>query len=236
MGRAIEAEALAKGHEVVLRIDNDDDWQRDGKQLAMCDVALEFSTPATAVANIGRCFSAGVPVVVGTTGWNAQRAAVESDCRACGGGLFVASNFSIGMNILFALNRRLAAVMSGHREFAVSVEEVHHIHKLDKPSGTAITIAEDIVQQNSALHGWQLVGEGLAAADEVPVVSVREGEVPGIHTVCYKAENECVSIRHELFNRRALAQGALVAAEFMVGKRGCYSMADLVEAPAADPR
>lgn len=212
MGHAIEAMATGRGHTVACRIDRDDPWP--GHMDA--DVAIEFTTPATAVANIRRCWAAGLPVVCGTTGWDAERPAVEAECRAGGHTLFAASNFSIGMNIMFALNERLAELMRG-RDYAVSIAETHHIHKLDAPSGTALTLRE------------QIVACGERAEASVPIASYREGEVPGTHTVVYDSEIDTLTLTHEAHSRKGLAMGALLAAEWLVqAEPGVYTMKDLL--------
>lgn len=217
MGHAIEALAIQRGHSVCCTIDNVDDWCRNADLLGRCDVAVEFTQPAVAVDNIYRCFDRNLPVVCGTTGWYEQLDAVESACRERGQALFYASNFSIGMNIVFELNRRLAQLMAVHPEYRVSLSETHHIHKLDAPSGTAITLAQDI---NRECHV-----ERMPVAD---IVSIREGEVPGIHEVVYDSDVDTLTLRHSAKSRQGLALGALAAAEFLKGRKGCYTMRDLL--------
>lgn len=212
MGHAIEAMATGRGHTVACRIDRDDPWP--GQMDA--DVAIEFTTPATAVANIRRCWAAGLPVVCGTTGWDAERPAVEAECRAGGHTLFAASNFSIGMNIMFALNERLAALMRGKEDYSVSITETHHIHKLDAPSGTALTLQRQIVER------------GQREAESIPIESIREGEVPGTHTVVYDSAIDTITLTHEAHSREGLALGALLAAEYTVGRKGVLSMREMI--------
>lgn len=212
MGHAIEAMATGRGHTVACRIDRDDPWP--GQMDA--DVAIEFTTPATAVANIRRCWAAGLPVVCGTTGWDAERPAVEAECRAGGHTLFAASNFSIGMNIMFALNERLAALMRGKEDYSVSITETHHIHKLDAPSGTALTLRNQIAES------------GGRSAAEIPIESIREGEVPGTHTVVYDSRIDTITLTHEAHSREGLALGALLAAEYTVGRKGVLSMREMI--------
>ena len=212
MGHAIEAMATGRGHTVAYRIDRDDPWP--GQMDA--DVAIEFTTPATAVANIRRCWAAGLPVVCGTTGWDAERPAVEAECRAGGHTLFAASNFSIGMNIMFALNERLAALMRGKKDYSVSITETHHIHKLDAPSGTALTLRNQIAES------------GGRSAAEIPIESIREGEVPGTHTVVYDSRIDTITLTHEAHSREGLALGALLAAEYTVGRKGVLSMREMI--------
>ena len=215
MGHAVEEEAVARGHRVVCTVDNDAEWASKEPLLRDADVAVEFSTPATAVGNIRRCFALGLPVVCGTTGWDAERDSVVRQCLEEGRSLFTASNFSIGMNIMFALNERLAALMRD-RGYSVSISETHHIHKLDTPSGTALQLANQIAE-----CGGRTLGE-------IPIESIRKGEVPGTHTVVYDSPIDTLTITHEAHSRKGLAQGAVLAAEFLCGKRGCYTMKDLL--------
>ena len=213
MGKAVEALALERGHSVGVTIDDEDDWMRKIESLRECDVAVEFSTPATVVGNIMRCFDMGMPVVVGTTGWYDQLESVVHDCQQRDQALFVASNFSIGMNIMFELNRRLAQLMEGREEYAASITETHHVHKLDAPSGTAISLANDMKEE---------------LGRTVPITSIREGEVPGIHEVVYDSDIDTLTLRHSAKSRKGLALGAVLAAEFLEGKKGYYTMRDML--------
>ncbi|MBR4738586.1 MAG: 4-hydroxy-tetrahydrodipicolinate reductase [Bacteroidales bacterium] len=212
MGHAIEAMASERGHSVVATIDCGDLWP----ERLEADVAVEFSTPATAVENIRRCWRLGLPVVCGTTGWNAQYEAVKAECLAGGHALFTASNFSIGMNIMFSLNERLAELMRDRNEYRVSISETHHIHKLDAPSGTALSLQRQIEEC------------GGRKAESVPIESFRVGEVPGTHTVMYNSEIDTLTLTHEAHSRKGLALGALLAAEWLVGKTGVFTMKDLL--------
>ena len=213
MGHAIEALAAERGHEVTVKIDKDDPWPAEMD----ADVAIEFTMPATAVGNMLRCLETGVPVVCGTTGWYAEYEKVVSECRRRKGRLFTATNFSIGMNIMFALNTRLAEMMRGRDDYKVSISETHHIHKLDAPSGTAITLQEQIVEN------------GGRTADSIPIASFREGEVPGTHTVVYDSEIDTITLTHEAHSRKGLALGALLAAEFLAkAAPGVYTMKDIL--------
>ena len=222
MGHAIEALAAERGHEVTMKIDKDDPWPiESGKWKVESgkrpDVAIEFTTPATAVGNMLRCFEAGLPVVCGTTGWYADYEKVVAECKARGGRLFTATNFSIGMNIMFALNERLASLMRGREDYKVSISETHHIHKLDAPSGTAITLQEQIVES------------GKRKVESVPITSYREGEVPGTHTVVYDSEIDTITLTHEAHSRKGLALGAVLAAEFLAkAEPGIYTMKDIL--------
>ena len=230
MGRAVEAAALERSHRVDVTIDDEDDWMEKLDDLRECDMAIDFSTPGTAVSNIMRCFDLDLPIVVGTTGWYEQLEGVVHDCEQRGKSLFVASNFSIGMNIVFDLNRRLARLMNGHEEYGVGITEVHHVHKLDAPSGTAIALARDIVEELDGKDDWCLVRKGVKVEEEeVPIVSVREGEVEGIHEVVYDSEIDRITMRHEAKSRRGLAVGAVLAAEFLEGRKGYYTMRELLD-------
>lgn len=211
MGHAIEAMAKVGGHEVVCAVDNQEQWTANEAALRSADVAVEFSTPATAVQNIRRCWQLGLPVVCGTTGWDAQREEVVTECIANGHTMLAASNFSIGMNIMFALNERLAALMAGRNEYRASITETHHIYKLDAPSGTALVLKAQM------------------GRPDVEITSVREGEVPGTHTVTYDSPIDSISITHEAHSRQGLAQGALLAAVFLAkAAPGVYSMKDII--------
>ena len=233
MGHAIEQCAIKRGHNIVLTIDTPDEWESKAAQLKSCDVAVEFSTPATAVDNILRCLKAGVAVVSGTTGWNDQLEAVKAECNSLGGALFVASNFSIGMNIVFELNRQLARLTSPLPDYTVSITETHHIHKLDAPSGTAIHLANDIIAERKAT-AWHLADPShrsqVIDQNSIPVTAIREGEVAGIHEIRYDSALDTITLTHEAKGREGLALGATLAAEFLVGKHGFYTMSDLLKA------
>ena len=242
MGREIERILTERGHEVVLIIDQENANQLDASHLAGVDVALEFTTPATAYHNIRTCLECGTAVVSGTTGWTDRLAELQELCRERGGALFYASNYCLGVNLMFRLNRQLAALMcrvgSGYE---VRIEEVHHTQKKDAPSGTAITLAEGILENIPSKKGWVNFAPGIehatnrversedTPADRIEIRSVREGMVPGIHTVTYESEDDILELRHEIKNRRTLAQGAVVAAEFLCGKHGVYGMDDLLK-------
>ena len=213
MGHAIEQLALSRGHSVTLILDKDDPWP----QSVDADVAVEFTTPATAVDNLPRCFTIGLPVVCGTTGWYDQYESVVAECLRRKGALLAATNFSIGMNIMFAINEHLASLMQGRDEYRVYITETHHVHKLDAPSGTALSLQQQI-----------LTATRRTAAD-VPITSIREGEIPGTHTVVYDSDIDTITLTHEAHSRQGLALGALLAAEFLVGKKGVFSMKDLLK-------
>lgn len=226
MGREIEKILVERGHEVALVIDVDNRADLDAAHLAGIDVALEFTTPDTAYDNIRACIGCKTPVVSGTTGWTARLPELERCCREQGSAFFHASNFCLGVNLLFRLNRQLAALVDRvGGGYEVSIEEVHHIQKKDAPSGTAITLAEGIIANLQSKTGW--VNDAPAAPGQIAIHSVREGMVPGIHTICYESEDDRIELRHTIKNRRTLALGAVIAAEFLCGKTGVYTMDDL---------
>ena len=241
MGREIEHILVERGHDVALVIDVDNAAELDAAHLKGIDVAIEFTTPATAYGNIRTCLECGVAVVSGTTGWTERLPELQSLCRERGGALFYASNYCLGVNLMFRLNRRLAAMIDRVGGYGVRIEEVHHTQKKDAPSGTAITLAEGIIENLSSKSGWVNFAPGIehaahrverseeTPADCIEIRSVREGAVPGIHTVSYESEDDILELRHTIKNRRTLAQGAVVAAEFLCGKQGVYGMDDLLK-------
>ena len=226
MGRTIERVALSRGHEIVCVVDVDTQDLFQSDAFASADVAIEFSTPSSAVNNIRLAWKAGVPVVSGTTGWHNQLPALKEEIQCGGYGLFWASNFSIGVNIFMEINRRLATMMNRYDAYDIRMTETHHIHKLDAPSGTAITLAEDILERVDRKHQWVLGTEATSA--DISIESFREGEVPGIHTVTYDSDVDSITLSHSSKSREGLALGAVFAAEFMQGKKGFYSMRDML--------
>ncbi|MEL7587717.1 MAG: dihydrodipicolinate reductase C-terminal domain-containing protein [Prolixibacteraceae bacterium] len=226
MGRIIERIALNRGHEIVLKIDLDNQHELTTENLGKADVAIEFTIPESAFGNYSLCFQAGIPVVSGTTGWLKKKDAVLREMEQYNGTFFYASNFSLGVNLFFALNRKLASLMAGRDEYRVSMEEVHHIHKLDAPSGTAISLAEDLKAILPGVKSWTL-GE-TDSPDQLPVNAIREGEVPGIHRVRYESDVDHILIEHSAKSREGFALGAVLAAEFSPGKKGLLSMNDLL--------
>lgn len=225
MGMEIEKIALERGHEVVLKIGKDNLIDLTEGNLSKADVAIEFSTPDTAYANIQLCFSSNVPVVVGTTGWlDKLESCVEQTKH--GKGLFYASNFSVGVNVFFEINKKLAQLMSPYPDYKIEMEEIHHTQKLDAPSGTAITLAEGVIEGVEAVQDW--VNEPTSSKKSVGIISKREGTVPGTHVVTYENEIDEIYIRHTAHNRKGFALGAVLASEFMVGKTGVYGMKDLL--------
>ncbi len=226
MGKEIEKIAISRGHEVSLIIDINNPQDLTVENLQQCDAAIEFTIPDSAVNNYTLCFEAGIPIVSGTTGWLAKKEEVENKCRELNGTFFYASNFSLGVNLFFELNRKLAELMAVWPEYQVEMTEVHHIHKLDAPSGTAITLAEDIIQKLSNKTSW--VNDKTPADNEINIKSERRGEIPGIHTIKYESDIDFIEITHSAKSRRGLALGAVLAAEYSIGKKGLLSMKDLL--------
>ena len=225
MGKTIEQIALQRGHQIVSIIDINNTADFDSEAFRSADVAIEFTTPATALGNYMRCFEANVPVVSGTTGWLSHLDEVKAKCEQEGKTFFYASNFSVGVNIFFALNRYLAKIMNGFPAYDVRMTEVHHIHKLDAPSGTAITLAEGILDNVERKERWTL--ETAEQPTDLPIHAIREGEVPGIHEIIYESEADTISIKHDAKSRAGFALGAVIAAEFTAGKKGFLGMTDL---------
>ncbi|MCC5917144.1 MAG: 4-hydroxy-tetrahydrodipicolinate reductase [Cryomorphaceae bacterium] len=224
MGKTIEGIAKARGHNIVYASSAP---LSSPEVLNIADVAIEFTGPEAAVDNILMCIEAGVPVVCGTTGWLDRWDIVEDKIKKSHGSFFYASNFSLGVNVFFALNKKLAQLMSGFDNYQVEMEEIHHIHKKDAPSGTAITLAEGIIEYKSKYIDWSLMPN--KKENTVPITAIRENEVPGTHSIRYISENDKIEITHEAFNRVGFAQGAVIAAEWLPGKTGMLGMNDLLK-------
>lgn len=228
MGQEIASIAKSRGHEIALIIDADNQKDLNVENLQKCDVAIEFTTPATAVGNYLVCFEAGVPVVSGTTGWLDQMDQVRAKMdKSEGGALFYASNFSLGVNLFFELNKKLAAMMKGFDQYNVEMTEVHHTAKLDAPSGTAISLAEDIFEYGDIKSSWDL--EKGTDKSTLHIDAVREGSVPGIHIVKYESEVDYIEITHSAHSRKGFALGAVLASEFSAGKSGFLGMDDMLK-------
>ena len=227
MGREIEKILIERGHDVTLVIDTDNAADLNAANLAGVDVALEFTMPSTAYANIRTCIENATPVVSGTTGWTDRLGELQQLCREKGGALFYASNYCLGVNLMFRLNRQLAAMIDRVGGYDAKIEEVHHTQKKDAPSGTAITLAEGIISEIGRKTGW--VNEPSDDLSQIVVTSLREGAVPGTHTVTYESDDDRIELKHTIKNRRTLALGAVVAAEFLCGKKGVYTMDDLLK-------
>jgi 4-hydroxy-tetrahydrodipicolinate reductase len=226
MGHEIESIAIGRGHSIKLIIDEDNNADLNSSHLKGIDAAIEFSSPDAALVNIIRCLKARVPVVSGTTGWLDKYNEVVEICQENETSFIHSSNFSIGVNLLFKLNSELAKQMQRYLSYDVSIEEVHHIKKLDAPSGTAIALAEGIMKQNPKYNKWCFEKDKNEFC--VPIASVREGSVPGIHTVTWDSEIDTISLRHEAKNRRGFALGAVVAAEYIHSRKGVFTMNDVM--------
>lgn len=227
MGRAIETAAQARGHSIAWRVQQGNRGLLTPERLREADLVIEFSQPEAAFGNVMLCLEAGLPVVSGTTGWLEQVAQVQKWCQARDGAFLWASNFSVGVNLLFAVNRYLARLMDQRPEYAPSVTETHHIHKLDAPSGTAISLALELVNELERKNGWKLY-PAPAAEGDVPIVAVREGEIPGTHIVRWSSPIDELVLEHRAHNRSGFAAGAVLAAEWLLGKKGAYSMQDVL--------
>lgn len=226
MGKAIEKIAREHGHEIVGRYSSTD--TPTAESLAVADVAIEFTRPELAPAHISLCRTAGIPVVVGTTGWYAHFENIKQQFHS-EGALFTATNFSIGVNITFYLNRVLAGIMNRYPEYAAGITEIHHTQKLDAPSGTAISLAEGIIGEHIAFEKWELSNdEKQSFGGKLPVQAVRTDDVPGTHTIIWNSPIDSISITHTAHNRQGFAQGAVMAAEWIVGKQGVYTMQDML--------
>lgn len=225
MGKEIEAIATGRGHEIVLKVTSKNaDYSLD--DLKKCDVAIEFSRPENVIQNIKSCFNANVPVVIGTTGWYKDLNTIRETCASENQSILYATNFSIGVNIFFELNKRLASMMNQHWSYDVSIEEIHHTQKLDAPSGTAITLAEDIISNLERKDQWHLGATDLDNA--INIFSQRTDNIPGTHYVRYKSAIDDVEIAHVAHNRKGFALGAVLAAEFLQGKKGVFTMKDVL--------
>jgi len=220
MGKEIEKIALSRGHEIVIRKDVDDIID-----ITLADVAIDFSVPSSAFNNISNCLNNNVPVISGTTGWLDKYDDAIALCKEKNGAFIYASNYSLGVNIFFELNTQLAKMMKTIEGYNISMEEIHHTKKLDKPSGTAITLAEGIIE-NTSKNNWEL-GE-VTSEENIAIISKRISKVPGTHTVWYNSEVDSIEIKHTAHNRKGFALGAVIAAEWISGKTGVFSIKDVL--------
>jgi 4-hydroxy-tetrahydrodipicolinate reductase len=230
MGKAIEGvieKDYAGTMEVLYRIDETNTHLLDKEHLSKADVAIEFTAPHVAVENIKKCFEANVPVVVGSTGWYGQLEEIKTLCATKNQAIFYASNFSIGVNIFFEVNKVLARLMNSHPQYKVKLTEIHHTEKKDAPSGTGITLAEGVLSEMSLFNNW--VNHETDNANELPIISLREPHVPGTHLVEYNSEIDFIKIEHTAHSRLGFAQGAAAAAQFIAGKVGIFEMKDLLK-------
>lgn len=228
MGKAIEKIALERGHSIEAIVNSSNPV--DKADLSNCDIAIEFSTPDLATKHIIHCFNNHIPIVVGTTAWHHELETIKTMCNELNGSMIYAPNFSLGVNIFFELNKRLAELMSGNADYHAEVIEVHHLQKLDSPSGTAIEIAKGIIAYNDSYEDWKS-GEGVKpeVSDSIlPITAIREPEVPGTHTVIYQSEIDSILMTHQAHNRNGFALGAVVAAEWINGKKGVFTMSNVL--------
>jgi 4-hydroxy-tetrahydrodipicolinate reductase len=225
MGKEIESIAKERGHEIVQTFDSSQPLR--GEDLESCDIAIEFSRPELAAHHIMICAAAGKPVVVGTTGWYEQFEDVANAVKQHNTAMLCATNFSLGVNITFFLNEILARIMNNYPNYQAGITEIHHTKKLDAPSGTAITLAEGILNGHASFDTWKLAA-GLSSGPALPIEAIREGEVPGTHFVMYKSDIDTIEIKHTAHNRKGFALGAVVAAEWTVNKNGVFGMKDML--------
>ncbi len=227
MGKEIEKIAHSRGHKtpVIIDINNPEDFTKEN--LRKCDVAIEFTIPSSAITNYLNCFEAGIPVVSGTTGWLEHKDEIFGKCKEYAGTFFYASNFSVGVNLFFELNKKLAELMAPHKDYNAEMKEVHHTQKLDAPSGTAITLAEGLIEKLPKKEKW--VNHAGQSANELGIISERTGNVPGIHSIKYDSEVDFIEVTHSAKNRVGFAFGAVLAAEFCLGEKGILTMKDLLK-------
>lgn len=228
MGKIIEKIALSRGHGIVARIDVDNMEDIHSDAFRSADAAIEFTMPKVAEENCRKALEEGVPVVCGTTGWADKMDGIKKLAEEKGKAFFWTSNFSVGVNVFFAVNKYLAKIMNGFDQYDVSMTETHHIHKLDAPSGTAVTLAEGILENLERKKSWTLAGAAPVEADSIGIEAIREGEVPGIHTIVYDSPVDSITITHSAKSREGFALGAVMAAEFIQGKKGFLSMQDMM--------
>jgi 4-hydroxy-tetrahydrodipicolinate reductase len=226
MGKAIEAIAVERGHTISLKVTSQNSNEFTIENLAHADVAIEFTNPESAIENLYKCFDANVPVVCGSTGWLSKVEDVKENCTSKNSSLLYASNFSVGVNIFFELNKKLAHLMSNQPAYKVSVEEIHHTQKKDAPSGTAITIADGILDNITQKTKW--VNEATDNQNELSIISKRIDPAPGTHTIKYSSAIDDIEITHTAHNRQGFALGAVLAAEFLLGKKGIFTMQDVL--------
>jgi 4-hydroxy-tetrahydrodipicolinate reductase len=228
MGREIHKQALDAGIEVAVIIDQPEEWLTYHEQLQNVNVAIEFTSPSIVAENLKKLITMGVPVVTGTTGWMHKLDEIEQLCRQSNGSVFYASNFSIGVNLFFALNRYLADLMAQYPGYNVSLDETHHTQKLDAPSGTALSMIDDVLKINPALKSWKFASDA-PGEDEISVVAHRIAGVPGTHKLTYNSEIDSISIEHTAHNRVGFAKGALMAANWLKDRKGIFTMNDLLK-------
>lgn len=227
MGHEVEKIAIARNHKIIATLDKETDWLQQEDIIKTADAIVDFSLPATALDIFSKSFKLGVPIITGTTGWYYEMEKVKSNCKEENASFFFSPNFSIGVNIIFQANKLIAKLTAAANVYKVSMEETHHIHKLDAPSGTAIKIANDIIEEYPELNEWKNDAE--VAENQLSIISYRKGEVIGDHSVKYESEVDILEISHHAKSRTGFALGAVMAAEFMIGKKGFYSMNNLMD-------
>ncbi len=227
MGKAVEVAALSRSHEIVGRIgeNNVSDFER---LAAQAQVAIEFTSPDSAVENILKCLKGNLPVVCGSTGWLSKWEYVVQQVNSRQGALFYSSNFSLGVNLFFELCKQMAALMSRFEQYRPEIEEIHHIHKLDAPSGTAITLANSVLPYLPGFTGWNLNIEGITP-NKLSITAIRQDNIPGTHTFKFDSKIDQIALTHTAFNREGFAQGAVLAAEWLLGKKGVFGMKDMLQ-------
>lgn len=226
MGKTIEQVAISREHEIGLKIDVDNLNDFNADNMKSIDVAIEFTSPHTAFENVMKCLEFGIPVVCGSTGWLDRLKEAEDQCRTLNGSFLCASNFSVGVNIFFELNKKLAQLMKGREQYSISMREIHHTQKKDAPSGTAITIAEQIIDNHDSKKTW--VNHETTVPTELPIISERIDPYPGLHEVTYRSSVDEIIISHNAHSRDGFALGAVLAAEFIAGKKGIFTMKDVL--------
>lgn len=226
MGKEIEKAAIAKGHIVSAKLDSLENWDKFELIIKKSDIVIDFSQPDVVVSNIQNCFARNIPIVVGTTGWENKKEDIKQYCLSNDKALFTASNFSIGVNILYEINKLLAQLLNNYPEYNIELEEIHHIHKKDQPSGTAIELAKQIIKLVERKKSWTL--DDTTNNQDLIIESIREGEIPGTHMVRYSSDIDELEIKHTAKNREGFARGAVSAAEWLMGKTGYFEMKDLL--------
>jgi len=226
MGKEIEKIALSKNYQIITKIDSNDDWEKNLEDLRKADVAIEFSTPNNVIDNILKCFECNIPVVVGTTGWNNKFEEIFEICKKLNQTIFYASNFSIGVNIFFEINKKVSKLMNKFNDYNVMIEETHHLQKLDSPSGTAITLANDIISGIDKFDNWE--NSENYNEKSLYIKSIRESDIVGIHKIVFESQHDRIELKHNAKNRKGFATGAITAAEFIFGKKGVFNMSDLL--------
>jgi 4-hydroxy-tetrahydrodipicolinate reductase len=229
MGKEIEKASLARGHEIIAKLDTTEDWSTQKKAIKRAEMVFEFSMPGSALNNIRNCFDLNLPVVVGTTGWHEAEGIARKWCKDEDQAIFVASNFSIGVNIMYKITEHLSKIMNRLDNYEIFLEEIHHIHKLDAPSGTAIKLAEIILEEVDRKKLW--VNRQQERSEELQILSVREGEIPGIHKISCESDTDKLTLKHIAKGRKGLAAGAILAAEWLQGRKGFFEMKDLLKFP-----